>query len=107
MSSRAGWKIHYLIREISGCNLVVQGVRDSAHYWFHALIKSGEFDECIELLEIVTNDRGRVVHERVTHSYSKLVGHIITHTTRPQIQAAKPTVEVVSLTEEFYSSSLL
>jgi hypothetical protein len=39
-----------------------------------------------------------------------LVGNIITHITRPQpqpIQTAKPTVKVVSLDEEFYSSSLL
>jgi hypothetical protein len=101
--SRVGWKVHYLIREASGCNLVIQPVRDSAHYWFQALIKSGEFDECMELLEIQTNDRGRVVQERVTHSYSKLVGHVIEHTVR----AAKPTVEVVCLAEEFYSTSLL
>jgi len=109
MSSQAGWKVHYVIREISGCNLVIQGVRDSAHYWFHALIKSGEFDECIELLEIVTNDRGRVVHERVTHSYSKLVGHVITHVAVPVPvqQTPKPTLELVQIEQEFYSSSLL
>lgn len=109
MSSRAGWKVHYVIREISGCNLVIQSVKDSAHYWFHALIKSGEFDKCIELLEIVTNDRGRVVHERVTHSYSKLVGRVITHVTAPAPvqQTPKPTLELIQIEQEFYSSSLL
>jgi hypothetical protein len=104
--SRAGWKVHYLIREASGCNLVIQPVRDSAYYWFHALIKSGEFNDCMELIEILTNDRGRVVQERVTHSYSKIVGHVIEHTARPAV-TAKPTVEVVCLAEEFCSTSLL
>lgn len=100
--SRAGWKVHYLIREASGCNLVIQPVRDSVWYWFHALIKSGEFEECMELLEIVTNERGRVVRERVTHSYSKLVGHVTEHPTH--ISTAKPTIVTVEVTDNFYAT---
>jgi hypothetical protein len=95
--SRAGWKVHYIIREASGCNLVIQPVRDSAHVWFQRLIQSGEFDDCIELMELHTNDRGRVVQERVTHSYSKMVGHVIEHTARPR----------VFLEDEIQSTSLL
>jgi hypothetical protein len=104
--SRTGWKVHYLIREASGRNLVIQPVRDSAWYWFQAFIRSGEFDECIELFEIHTNERGRVVQERVTHSYSKLSGQIVEHVLHPI--TVKPTIVTVEImAEEFYSTSLL
>jgi hypothetical protein len=103
--SRTGWKVHYIIRESSGCNLVIQSVRDSVQFWFQELIRSGEFDECMELLEIQTNDRGRVVQERVTYSYSKLVGHVMEHP--KQLATAKPTVEVATVGEGVYSTSLL
>jgi hypothetical protein len=93
----AGWKTHYIIREASGCNLVIQLVRDSAHAWFRKLVVDRDFDDCIELLEIVTNDRGRVVQERVTHSYSKMVGHIVEHTVRPSVYVPQDEVHSVSL----------
>jgi hypothetical protein len=79
----AGWKVHYIIREASGCNLVIQLVRDAAHAGFRKLIADRDFEDCIELLEIMTNNHGRVVQERVTHSYSKMVGKIVEHTARP------------------------
>lgn len=94
----AGWKSHFIIREATGNNLVIQPVRDSALAWFEKLIRDRDFDDCIELFEIITDNRGRVVHERITHSYSKQVGHIVEHTARPRmLVAATDGVESKSL----------
>jgi hypothetical protein len=87
--SRAGWKTYYIIREATGNNLVIQPVRDSATAWFQKLIRDRDFDDCIELFEIITDDRGRVVQEFVSHSYSKHVGHVVEHTVRPRVSLAE------------------
>jgi hypothetical protein len=67
---------------------------------FHELIREGDFDDCIELMEIVVNDRGRVVAELVSHSYSKIARFVVTHVTSPMIRPApppsSPAVRIVS-----------
>jgi hypothetical protein len=95
--SRVGWKVHYIVREASGCNLVIQMVRDSAFCWFKTLIQNGEFEDCIELLEIVTDNRGRVIEEHVTHSYSKYVRQIVEHVSRPRVRIESVSGDVVSV----------
>jgi hypothetical protein len=78
---------YYLIREATtGSVRIIHRVRDSAICAFNELIAEGDFDECIELMEVVVNDRGRVFAEAVLHSYSKLGRYVVTHVVTPTIR---------------------
>lgn len=79
---------YFIIREATtGAVRIVHRVKDSAMGAFNELIAEGDFDECIELMELVVNDRGRVFAEAVLYSYSKVgryvVSHVVTPTLRP------------------------
>ncbi len=79
---------YFLIREATtGSVRIIHKTKDSAVSSFNELIVEGGFDECIELMEGVVNDRGRVFAEAVLYSYSKIgrfiVSHVVTPTLRP------------------------
>jgi hypothetical protein len=78
---------YFFIREpVMGSIRVVHKTRDSAFVSFNELIADGDFDDCIELIEVVVNDRGRVIAEAVTHSYSKVGRLIVTHVISPLLR---------------------
>jgi hypothetical protein len=94
------FQTYFLIREATtGAARIIHRVRDSAIACFREMIRDGDFDDCIELMELVVNDRGRIVSEVVTHSYSKIGRHIVTHVVSPTIRPVPPPpspVRVVS-----------
>lgn len=78
---------YFLIREaISGDIRVIHKTKDSAMGSFHELIADGDFDECIELIEVVVNERGRVFADAVLYSYSKTTLLIATHIVSPVLR---------------------
>ena len=78
---------YFLIREPTmGSVRVIHKTRDSAFAAFHEFIKDDDFDDCIELMEVVVNDRGRVIAEGITHSYSKVGRMIVTHVVTPVLR---------------------
>lgn len=78
---------YFLIREPTmGSIRVIHKTRDSAFVAFHEFIKDGDFEDCIELMEVVVNDRGRVIAEGITHSYSKVGRLIVTHVVTPLLR---------------------
>ena len=87
---------YYIIREaITGAIRVIHKTKDSAMGSFHELIAEGDFDECIELMEVVVNDRGMVFADAVLYSYSKTAQVIVTHVISPMIRPipARPLIQ--------------
>lgn len=78
---------YYMIREaMTGAIRVIHKTKDSAMGSFHELIAEGDFDECIELIEAVVTERGRVFADAVLYSYSKTAQVIVTHVISPMIR---------------------
>lgn len=78
---------YFLIREATtGSVRIIHKTKDSAITAFNELITEGGFDECIELMEVVVNDRGRVFAEAVLYSYSKIGRFIVTHVVTPTLR---------------------
>ena len=78
---------YFIVREpVMGSVRVVHKTRDAGMAAFEALIRDGDYEDCLELMEVVTNDRGRVIAEGVTHSYSKVGKLIVTHVVTPLIR---------------------
>lgn len=78
---------YFIVREpVMGSIRVVHKTRDAGLAAFEAMIRDGDYEDCLEFLEIVTNDRGRVIAEGITHSYSKVSNLIVTHVVTPLIR---------------------
>ena len=78
---------YFLIREATtGSVRIIHKTKDSAIGSFNELITEGAFDDCIELMEVVVNDRGRVFAEAVLYSYSKIGRHIVSHVVTPTLR---------------------
>lgn len=78
---------YFLIREATtGSVRIIHKTKDSAISAFNELITEGGFDECIELMEVVVNDRGRVFAEAVLYSYSKIGRYVVTHVVTPTLR---------------------
>ncbi len=81
------FQTYFIIREATTASVrIVHKTRDSVMGSFYELIRDGDFEDCIEIMELVTNDRGRVMAEVVTHSYSKIARYVVTHVTSPTIR---------------------
>jgi hypothetical protein len=96
------FNIYFIIREATtGAPRIIHRTRDAGMCAFHQMIRDGDFDDCIELMEVVVNDRGRVVSEVVTYSYSKVSRYVVTHVLAPSqrpppLQPHSSPVRVVS-----------
>ena len=85
------FQTYFIIREATTAAVrIIHRTRDAAMACFHELIREGDFDDCIEIMELVVNDRGRVIAEAVTHSYSKIARFVVTHVMSPTIRPAPP-----------------
>jgi hypothetical protein len=81
------FQTYFIIREATTASVrIIHRTRDAAMACFYELIRGGDFEDCIEIMELVTNDRGRVVAEVVTHSYSKIARYVVTHVTSPTLR---------------------
>ena len=78
---------YFFIREATtGSVRIIHKTKDSAVGAFNELIAEGDFDDCIELMEVVVNDRGRVFAEAILYSYSKIGRHVVSHVVTPTLR---------------------